>query len=94
MHDRISPRLYFAMTEARQRVMREARRLQIPALVLQGAADKAVDPKGALEFSGAAPHGMARLITYRDGAHEIFNALEREAAIRDVVGWMDAVLVV
>lgn len=94
MHDRISPRLYFAMNEARQRVMRDARRLQIPALVLQGAADKAVNPKGALEFTGAAPHGMARLITYRDGAHEVFNDLGRAEAIRDLVGWLDAVLVV
>ncbi len=94
MHDRISPRLYFEMAEACQRVLREARRLQVPALLLQGASDKAVDPKGALEFTAAAPHGMARLATYRDGSHEVFNDLEREQAIKDVVGWLDAVLVV
>ena len=63
MHDRISPRLYFALEEARQRVLRDARRLGVPALLLHGAADRVTDPKGTLEFCGAAPHDKARYIT-------------------------------
>jgi alpha-beta hydrolase superfamily lysophospholipase len=94
MHDRISPRLYFAFTEAQQRVMREARRLQVPTLLLQGAADRVVDPRGALEFCGAAPHGMTRLVTLKDGYHEVFNDPGREEAIRDLIAWLDAVRVV
>jgi lysophospholipase len=94
MHDRISPRLYFQLVEAQQRVMREARRLAVPALVMQGAADRVVDPKGALEFAGAAPHGMIRLTTYRDAYHELFNDPAREAALKDLTGWLDAALVV
>jgi alpha-beta hydrolase superfamily lysophospholipase len=94
MHDRISPRLYFAIREAQQRVLRDARRLEVPALIQQGAADRVVDPRGALEFSGAAPHGMARLITYRDAYHEIFNDLARDESVRDLAGWMEAVVVV
>ncbi len=94
MHDRISPRLYFDFNEARQRVLREARRLQVPALVLHGAADRVVDPRGSLEFNGAAPHGMVRLITYKDGYHEVFNDPARDEAIKDLLGWLDAVMVV
>ena len=94
MHDRISPRLYFAFEEARQRVMRDARRLMAPALLLHGAADRVTDPKGTLEFCGIAPHEKARYITYRDAYHEIFNDLAREQVIRDMVGWFDLVLVV
>jgi alpha-beta hydrolase superfamily lysophospholipase len=94
MHDRISPRLYFALREAQQRVLRDARRLEVPALLQQGAADRVVDPHGALEFNAAAPHGMARLITYKDGYHEVYNDLSRDEAIRDLVGWMEAVVVV
>jgi alpha-beta hydrolase superfamily lysophospholipase len=94
VHDRISPRLYFDFNEACQRVLREARRLQVPALLLQGTADRVVDPHGALEFNAAAPHGMARLITYPESYHEIFNDLSRDQAIRDVRAWLDAVLVV
>jgi len=94
VHDRISPRLYFQFTEAQQRVMRDARTLRVPALILQGAADKVVDPKGSLEFTAAAPHGMARLITYRDAYHEIFNDHGRAQVVKDLVGWLDAVVVV
>ncbi len=94
VHDRISPRLYFDFNEARQRVLRDARRLQVPALILQGTADRVVDPKGALAFNGAAPHGLSRLMTYPDAYHEVYNDLSRDRAIRDTLEWLDAVLVV
>jgi alpha-beta hydrolase superfamily lysophospholipase len=94
VHDRISPRLYFALNEARQRVLREARRLQVPALLLQGMGDRVVEPRGALEFNGAAPHGVARLLTYPGVYHEVFNDPERGQAVKDLTGWLDAVLVV
>jgi alpha-beta hydrolase superfamily lysophospholipase len=94
IHDRITPRLYFQFTEAQQRVMRGARTLAVPALVLHGMADRVADPKGSLEFTGAAPHGMARLITYAGAYHEIFNDLNRADVIRDLKGWLDAVVVV
>jgi alpha-beta hydrolase superfamily lysophospholipase len=94
VHDRISPRLYFSFNEARQRVLREARLLQVPTLVLQGMGDRIADPKGALEFNAAAPHGMVRLITYPGIYHEVFNDPDRSQAVRDLLGWLDAVLVV
>ena len=94
VHGRISPRLYFSFNEARQRVLREARRLQVPTLLLQGMGDRVVDPKGALEFNAAAPHGMVRLIPYPGVYHEVFNDPDRGQAVRDLLGWLDAVLVV
>ena len=92
MHDRISPRLYFEFNEARQRVLRDARRLQVPALVLQGEADRVADPRGASEFAAAAPPELVRLITYPGGYHEVFNDLERGQAVRDLLGWIEATL--
>jgi alpha-beta hydrolase superfamily lysophospholipase len=94
VHDRISPRLYFGFEEARKRVLGEARRLAVPALVLQGMADRVLDPRGALEFNVAAPHGMSRIITYPGAYHEVFNDLDREQVVRDLVGWLDAVILV
>jgi alpha-beta hydrolase superfamily lysophospholipase len=94
VHNKISPRLYFGLEEARARVMSEARRLAVPTLILQGAADRVVNPSGSLELNGLAPHGMVRLITYRDGYHEVFNDLSRDQAIQDLLGWLDAILVV
>lgn len=93
MHDKISPRLFFAFEEARQRVMRDARRLAVPALLLHGAADRVTDPKGTLAFVGAAPHEKARLFTYRDAYHEIFNDPARDQVLRDLKGWLDLVCV-
>jgi alpha-beta hydrolase superfamily lysophospholipase len=94
MHDRITPRLYFGLVEARQRVMSEARRLAVPALILQGMADRVIDPKGALEFNVSAPHGMVRLITYEGAYHEIFNDIDRDKVIHDLTAWLDLAVVV
>lgn len=94
VHDRITPQLYFGMDQARRRVMAEARRLAIPALLLQGMKDRIIEPKGVLEFNVAAPHGMARIITYPEAFHEVFNDLDRGQVIRDLTGWLDAVIVV
>jgi len=94
VHDRVSPRTYFAVIEAQRRVMAGASRLQVPALIVQGAADRVVDPKGALEFTGLAPHAMARLVTVMDAYHEVLNEPARAATIREIIAWLDAVLVV
>ncbi len=94
VHDRISPRLYFEFNEARRRVLRDARSLAVPALLLHGAADRLTDPKASLEFSGAAPHGLLQLITYKDAFHELFNDTGRAAVVKDLVGWLDRVLTV
>ncbi len=90
VHDRISPRLYAALSEARQRVLRDARRLAVPALVMHGEADRVVDPAGSRDFAAAAP-SRVKLLTYPDAYHEIFNDLVRSEVIRDLVAWLDAV---
>ena len=94
VHHQISPRLYFALLEARSRCQRSARQLAVPTLMIQGMSDRVIDPKGALEFAGAAPHGMIRFVTLKDAYHEVFNDLGREAMIRDMLAWLDAALVV
>ena len=94
VHDRISPRTYFALAEAAQRCRRDIRNLQVPTLMLQGMADRLVDPRGALDAAAAAPHDMMRFVTVRDAYHEVFNDTGREAVIRDLVSWLDVALVV
>ena len=91
VHDRISPRLYFDLEEARQRVVRDARRLAVPALLLHGEADQMVDPDGTREFAAHAPRGLATLVTYPGTWHEIFNDLDRTNALGDVEKWLNRV---
>ena len=92
VHDRISPRLYFEFNEARQRVLRGARRLQVPALVFQGTADRVVDPTGADEFMAAAPRGLAKLVRCEGAYHEVFNDPARAQAVKDLLAWLEGVL--
>ena len=94
MHGKISPRLYYALEAAQERVLEKAKHLATPALLLQGSADRVVDPKGSLELNVAAPHGMTRLITYKDAYHELFNDPARSQVIADLLGWLDALVVV
>lgn len=94
VHDRISPRTYFAFMEAAQRCRRDIRGLQVPTLMFTGMADRLVDPKGALEAAGAAPHDMMRFVTWSEAYHESMNDTGRENVIKDVLAWLDAALVV
>jgi alpha-beta hydrolase superfamily lysophospholipase len=80
--------------EAAQRCRQGIRTLQVPTLMLQGMADRMVDPKGALEAAGAAPHDMLRFVTWRDACHEALNDLGRDDVVRDLTAWLDAALVV
>ena len=89
IHDLISPRLYAGFTEARQRVLREARRLSIPALVMHGAADRIVDPEGAREFAAAAPNDLVKLILFEGAYHEIFNDHGRERVVAELIAWLN-----
>jgi len=92
VHDRISPRLYEAFNEARQRVLRDARRIAVPVLVLHGAADRVVDPAGSADFAGAAPKDRVTHIVYPDAYHEIFNDVGRERVVADMLAWIDRVI--
>lgn len=94
VHGKISPRLYFAYNEARQRCLRDARSLQVPTLLLQGMADRLVDPKGALTLAGTTAHGIVRFETLADRYHEIFNDVGRDDVVTLLAAWLDAVLVV
>jgi alpha-beta hydrolase superfamily lysophospholipase len=94
VHDRISPRTYFAFNEAAQRCRRDIRGLQVPTLMFTGMADRLVDPKGALEAAGAAPHDMMRFVTWSEAYHESMNDIGREKIVQDVLAWLDAALVV
>lgn len=94
VHDKISPRTYFAFSEAAQACMRNIRGLKVPTVMYQGMADRVVDPKGALEAAGAAPHEMLRFVTLSDTFHEVFNDTNRDSTIRDLLAWLDVAVVV
>jgi len=92
VHDRISPRLYESFNEARQRVLRDARRIAVPVLVMHGGADRVVDPGGSADFAAAAPKERVTHIVYPDAYHEIFNDNDRARVVADMLAWMERVV--
>jgi alpha-beta hydrolase superfamily lysophospholipase len=88
VHGSISPRLYARLGEAQQRVLRGARRLAVPALLLHGDADRVTDPAGSREFAEAAPAGSARFVPLPGGYHELFNDPARDQALEELLRWL------
>lgn len=69
-------------------VTEHADQINQPFIVLQGEADKIVDPIGAKMLYGKASSADKTLITYPGLYHEIFNEPEREQVLRDVETWL------
>jgi alpha-beta hydrolase superfamily lysophospholipase len=88
VHDSISPRLYFDLLAARERVLREASRLAVPALVLQGTADTIVDPEGTRRFCGEGPEGRVTCHFYDGAYHEVLNDFGRDRCLADLLAWI------
>jgi alpha-beta hydrolase superfamily lysophospholipase len=88
VHDMISPRLYYGLTKSRERVLRDAHHLEIPALVMHGTGDIVVDPLGTEAFCAAAPGRLVTCVFYEGAYHEIFNDVGREACLEDLLAWL------
>ena len=66
MHGKISPRLYHDLVEAQQRVMRDARRLAVPALLIRATRTASSIPRrGRVRGRGAEGAGEARHVPGR-----------------------------
>lgn len=92
VHDMISPKLYYGLAASRERVLREAGRLTIPALVMQGTGDLIIDPAGTEAFCAAAPARLVTRVVYEGAYHEIFNDLGRETCLKDLLAWLTKVV--
>ena len=83
-------RLGAEMLAAILRVRAEAPTLTLPLIIVQGSADKLVDPAGAQELYAAAASPDKTLKIYPGLYHEVFNEPERQQVLDDVTGWLDA----
>lgn len=89
VHDRISARLAYFITQAAPRVLARAPRWKLPTLLLYGGSDCVVSPLGSQAFAESAP---ARLVTthcFEDFFHEVFNETECERAYAALQAWLD-----
>jgi alpha-beta hydrolase superfamily lysophospholipase len=89
-HGKITARLSAELVKAMQRVTAEATKITLPILIVQGSADKLVDPKGA-QMLYEKVSSVDKAIKIYDGLyHEVYNEPEHDQVLGDVKAWLEA----
>jgi acylglycerol lipase len=83
-------RLAAELLKAMARVTAEAGRITLPILLVQGSADRLVDPDGAQMLYDTAGSGDKQIEIYEGFYHEVFNEPEHDQVLRDVETWLEA----
>jgi alpha-beta hydrolase superfamily lysophospholipase len=86
---KVTARLSAELVKAIRRVTAEATKITLPILIVQGGADKLVDPKGAQMLYDAVSSADKTINIYDDLYHEVFNEPERDQVLGDIKGWLE-----
>ena len=76
------------MIRSQERVVANATRYETPLLMLLGEGDAICDWKASAALARNWG-GEAHTITYPELFHEIFNEVEGEQVIRDMIAWLE-----
>lgn len=85
---RATPRWFDEASRAQHEVLRRARELTVPFLVLAAGADRVADLAATRGFVDAAGTSDKRLEVYEGFRHEIFNEVGRDRPIQEAVAWL------
>jgi alpha-beta hydrolase superfamily lysophospholipase len=83
-------RLAAEMLKAMQSVGAQAARITLPIMIVQGSADKLVNPAGAQMLYDAVSSADKEIRIYDGFYHEVFNEPEHDKVLRDVEIWLEA----
>lgn len=86
---KVTARLAAEMLSAMQRITAEAASIHIPILLLQGSADRLIDPGGANMLYEKASTPDKALKVYEGLYHEVFNEPERGQVLKDMEAWLE-----
>lgn len=86
---KVTARLSAELVKAIQRVTAEATKITLPILIVQGGADKLVDPKGAQMLYDAVSSADKTIKIYDGLYHEVFNEPEHDQVLGDVKAWLE-----
>jgi alpha-beta hydrolase superfamily lysophospholipase len=82
-------RLGAELIKAMQRITAEAGRITLPLLIVQGGADRLVDPAGAPMLFDRVGSEDKEIKVYDDFYHEVFNEPEHKTVMADVEAWLE-----
>ncbi len=83
-------RLAAEMLKAMQVVGAQANTITLPIMIVQGSADRLVDPAGARMLYDTVSSADKEIRIYEGFYHEVFNEPEHEKVLRDVERWIEA----
>jgi acylglycerol lipase len=76
--------------KAMRRIASDAGRITLPLLIIQGGADRLVDPDGAQMLYASISSPDKTIKVYDGFYHEVFNEPEHDQVLRDVESWLEA----
>lgn len=88
VHGKISARLGLDLIQDGQWIIEHAAEFPLPLLLMQGSADRLVNPSGTQQFAARAKGD----VTFRllDGwYHELHNEVEKEVVLGEMIAWME-----
>jgi alpha-beta hydrolase superfamily lysophospholipase len=86
IHDWVSPAFSFPVIEAGEWAIENAGQLNVPTLILHGAADPIIDPGGSRDFHEVAPSSHLEMIA--EGYHELHHDRERHIYFKAIDAWL------
>ncbi|MBN2401954.1 MAG: lysophospholipase [Spirochaetes bacterium] len=89
-HRKTTARLGAELLKAITRVNAELERISLPFIVLQGSADRIIDPSGAQMLYDRAASKDKTIKIYNGLYHEVFNEPEKDRVLKDVERWIEA----
>lgn len=87
---KMTARLGAEMIRAMGQVGEKASRIRLPLLILQGGADRLVEPSGAQLLYDGVSSTDRQIILYEGLYHEVFNEPEHERVLSDAEAWIAA----
>lgn len=88
-HEGVPAATALAMVKAVAYVQTHASAFHWPLLILQGTADRIVNPEGSQQFYAQASSADKTLKPYEGFYHEVLNEPEKEQVMADVITWLD-----
>ncbi|MCD6495623.1 lysophospholipase [Candidatus Bipolaricaulota bacterium] len=82
-------RLGYELLKAMQRVTTEASRIALPIMILQGGADRLVDPNGTRMLYDTIGSSDKAIKVYDGLYHEVYNEPEHDLVLSDVETWLE-----
>lgn len=89
-HSRCSARLGAGFLATAAMIRQRAPELTLPLLLLQSGDDRVTGPDAAQRFFASAGSADKTLRLYPQSRHELFDDLDRDAVIADLLAWLEA----